>query len=797
MMPKAKITSDIFLIMLLFLIIITPYLAIIGLPGDLIIGNTIGDVSSFLVPMRSFEIDLISKGTLPLWNPYVFCGLPRLADSQLFYPFSLIHLLLNLASSLNILLVLHQILSGIFMYLYLKRLTSDRFSSFIGALTFALSSLFMPRIFAGNVNYIFAMPWIPLLFLIVDRAFSEKNRIFVIFGGLVLAVQILGGHIQFVFMTLIGLFLYTVYTSFNNYKIHRSINEAFRLICILGAIVLFGIGISAVQIFPSAELARGALRFEDPVFNYSFSVPPENILTLFSPGFFGWIKNGSYWGKWYPWEVSNYAGILPLLLSFMAVLREEKYSRFFAGLFLVSLALALGAYLPGYKYLFKYLIGLNMFRAHGRFFTLGVFSLSALASLGCKSLCRGSDEEKNKGIISVAVFALALIFIFIGFKLLLFLAPQLAKKALQFIVSYDSLSIKSGFNFGYLSNFISLRKIIDYSLNYSVVFFSLGILVFLLYARRLLNENIRKILIVSLIVIDLGGFEMRYLSTFPVKNCFLNKKAAEFLKNNAGLNRCLILGGSYNSNNAGIKDKISNIGGYSVSLPRRYSEFINFSQGRPLNYPFLLDGINKPSRFFQLLGLKYILTSKYSKTDFSNYRTAYNQDDMVIYEADVFLPKAFVAHKAKFVQGRENIFKALADASFDFKDTVILEEPSAAHLAQTEGSAAGRGPEPLVVDYSPNRVVIKADLSSPGYLVLCDNYYPGWHAYIDGRETNILRADYILRAVAVAPGSHLIEFIYSPLSLKFGLFVTLLFLGIAAGFCIYQVMYSRLKKLSA
>jgi uncharacterized membrane protein YfhO len=47
-----------------------------------------------------------------------------------------------------------------------------------------------------------------------------------------------------------------------------------------------------------------------------------------------------------------------------------------------------------------------------------------------------------------------------------------------------------------------------------------------------------------------------------------------------------------------------------------------------------------------------------------------------------------------------------------------------------------------------------------GLLVLTDNYYPGWKATIDGKNSEILRADYSFRGLVVTPGKHIIEFTF-------------------------------------
>ena len=63
---------------------------------------------------------------------------------------------------------------------------------------------------------------------------------------------------------------------------------------------------------------------------------------------------------------------------------------------------------------------------------------------------------------------------------------------------------------------------------------------------------------------------------------------------------------------------------------------------------------------------------------------------------------------------------------------------------------------------------MRVTAEGPGYLLLTDAYYPGWVARVDGEPVDILRADLMFRAVALGPGTHAVEFVYEPVSVKGG-----------------------------
>ena len=81
--------------------------------------------------------------------------------------------------------------------------------------------------------------------------------------------------------------------------------------------------------------------------------------------------------------------------------------------------------------------------------------------------------------------------------------------------------------------------------------------------------------------------------------------------------------------------------------------------------------------------------------------------------------------------------------------------------------------EVVIGKYRPNYISIDAELVKPGFLFLSDSYYPGWKAYVDGRETKIYRANFMFRAVALDRGAHKIEFVYDPLSFKLGMVISI------------------------
>ena len=73
-----------------------------------------------------------------------------------------------------------------------------------------------------------------------------------------------------------------------------------------------------------------------------------------------------------------------------------------------------------------------------------------------------------------------------------------------------------------------------------------------------------------------------------------------------------------------------------------------------------------------------------------------------------------------------------------------------------------------IVGYGPNEIRLETDGTAPGILVLSEVYYPGWRAWVDDGEVQVLRADFLFRALPVAAGTHRVRLLYDPLSFKIG-----------------------------
>jgi hypothetical protein len=106
---------------------------------------------------------------------------------------------------------------------------------------------------------------------------------------------------------------------------------------------------------------------------------------------------------------------------------------------------------------------------------------------------------------------------------------------------------------------------------------------------------------------------------------------------------------------------------------------------------------------------------------------------------------------------------------FDLKSLAYIETTDTNALVRYRTRGATGVDETVNVKIpNPQRVEIEATLNRPGFVILCDVVYPGWTLTIDGKPSEILRANRLMRGAAVDTGKHTLVYEYHPRSFALG-----------------------------
>ena len=159
----------------------------------------------------------------------------------------------------------------------------------------------------------------------------------------------------------------------------------------------------------------------------------------------------------------------------------------------------------------------------------------------------------------------------------------------------------------------------------------------------------------------------------------------------------------------------------------------------------------------------------------SQARVLWSGDLWEILELPSSATRAQVVYRSLVAHSPEEALNAALTE--DPRSVVVLEEES---VPPASPATAARTLAGILKD-SPDDVTVLANLEKPGWLVLRDNWFPGWKAEVDGAPARILHADCAFRAVALPAGSHRVVFHYRPGSLYWGIGVSLVALAVAGG----------------
>jgi hypothetical protein len=799
-----SIASLIPFLLLLVLVAAVFHEAIVSPVSGWVLSRPEGDVGTLYYYWRAFGFGEMAKGNLPLWNPFVLCGTPFAAypESGLFYPPNLIFLFLPVAAAINLSFFLHLFLLALFQYAYLKKLGLGALPALLGASSLSLSAPVILHVHAGHLSNVCALSWVPLVFLCLED-FRRRRRILsaALAGGLC-GLQLLSGHVQYVYYTLLLGVLYLVCDLALEFPSWRG--KVPRWLAGAAVFFIFAAGFSSVQSLPAAEVSRESFRKSaDIAWSANFSLPPLNLLTFFLPDALGDSVRGLYWGQYYFWEMCAYLGIAPLLLALAGIFirRDRMILRFFI-LAVLAVLLALGASTPLFPFLHRFLPGFGLFRGSAKLLFFAAFFISVLSAVGAE--CLRSHRGKKVVLRSIGgVCAL----VFLASSLFLITAPR---DPPEWWKNWVRETLTEGRHYDIVvpgqpewwkdlmretppeTNYPAFtRRLVEKSPFASAgwgifrsAFLRLGIVslalaaIFIIavppvvgplceraYLRRLTEAaDIRRARLIPLALLVLTLLELipwarRFSSGFAAAPLSWPSGEAEFFRSRTEPYRYSSLDpGDFNR---GMLAGYPCLLGYQADASLRFLEYVSVSQGTGAMPEELLPLIERSSPLLDLLNWRYVIGPAGSIQEESGFRKVYESGGREIGESVRAWPRALISGGEKVVGGREAALSELARRGYDPRRCIVLEDAPAAAASGGTGSAR-------VVASGTGELTVEAELSASGWLLLADAFAPGWKASVDGKESRIYRANYLLRAVFLEGGKHRVVFSYRPLSFRIG-----------------------------
>ncbi len=291
---------------------------------------------------KKFIVESIKARRVPLWNPYLFAGVPFLAAGQhsALYPLSVLFYIMPIWRAYGFFTVLQLFLAGIFMYVYMRTIRVARFGAAVAALVYALSGFMLVSVVFSMI--IAAVCWLPLLLAIMEKMFQiqtppspqrgegdtplsllgstptgrlragaggegegawlQTSRFvpWVTVGAVVVGIQFLAGHVEISIYNLTVMAFYGLARLIVLWNAKARISKRgdkanfvtpaiIRVFFWLWAMVIAGIGLAAIQIIPMYELV--SMNFRQGSASYTevvgWAYPTRQIITFLIPDFFG------------------------------------------------------------------------------------------------------------------------------------------------------------------------------------------------------------------------------------------------------------------------------------------------------------------------------------------------------------------------------------------------------------------------------------------------------------------------------------------------------------------------------
>lgn len=748
------------------------------------------DTYLFYYPVMKTAARLLRGDDAVLWTPHLLGGFPLLADGEsgVFFPTNvLLLLLLPFPVAFIAIMLLRSALAGLSMYAFSRVWGLPPWAALVAALTFAFGSFGVAQ--THHINLANGAALLPAVLACAElalRAPRARQALFwIAAGGTCLGLQMLALHVQPVALTIFLLLLYSAYRAANPPEEAPWVSDflakrALRAAAIFAGIVILGAALSAVQTLPVAELSAQTERGHGVslAFATSYALPPPNLATLLFPYFFRTLE-GTWWTLWPQWEAILYTGIAPLTLALAGpFIVRTRVAWFLFAVMVVSALLALGSYLPLPFYALLWpLPGFNVLRVPARFALLFTFAAAWLAALTLHELGRRPAASRapvaRRLGAGLVIGALALALVLTGLRqMLLASPPALGAVARAYLalrhdrVPPEATAVAHG-----LAQALDIQN--PWTARQLVLLLTTAALLWL-WARHRSHAALRWAW-PGLVAVDLLWFAAGFHPSISVWKMDRLEEAGQvaqqYLAQAGG--RMYTRWPSWETDpNQVLPFGVSDLRGYSTLTPKRTERFLELVRG-------------DEARLLDLASVTLIAVPP-EASEASSPAAIYRGRGAVLLPRPAAWPRAYVAQGV--------IPAASSDEAARLLSTGQLPPGSAIVEAGRETSQPAGGQTAGQVRFitdSPRRVVLRAELAADGIVVLNDAWYPGWWATVDGRETPVLPANLMFRAVAVPAGVHDIEFVYRPVSWVAGAVITLLGCLVATGLLVWGLTHRR------
>jgi hypothetical protein len=716
---------------------------------------------------REFAAATLRAGEgFPLWNPYLFGGMPYIAamHGDIFYPTFLLRLVLPTDVAMTWGFIIHLFLAGLFTFGFLRATGYSFPGSLAGGLAYMMGGQIASYVSPGHDGKLFVSALFPLGLWMLYRGIRDGRSSSWGALALIVGLAVLSPHPQLLQYMLLASGAYALFLAFSTLEEQRMARGVAvkRLAAALAAVVV-GLAIGAVQYLPVREYVEWSPRaggLADYAHATSYAWPPIELLNVYLPQFSGMLD--AYWGRNGIHLHSDYFGAVVLVVAGAAFLgfrgdARRKHIVFWTAALIIALLWSLGSATPFYRIPYAIVPGTKYFRAPATIFFVGALAIGVLAAAGTERFIQGRVSRRY--LIGWTAFGALIALLATTGGLSSFAASFADERQIDGIEANKSATMTGAWR--------------------SFVFVLLTVALGLALLRAKLSPRHATWALIALMAVDLWSIERLYwMFSPPASQIYASNEIIETLRAEPQPARVLALplkdmlqSDAYLTGDGLMSHRLRTVRGYHGNQLGRYNELIGerTAPDRVIN-PNVLKVTN--TRFFltNIEQLPFVQGVKRIRGPVRNP----SGEQVYLYRFDAPHPYAWVT-PVSVKANDEQVLATLLDPRFDPSRAALFDQSASVSVA----SAVRALPEPLsitanVTRYEPGNVEIVLSAPAPegAALLVSENYYPGWQATVDGKPARLGRADLTLIGVELPPGARTVRLEFTSAAYQTGKTIT-------------------------
>ncbi len=708
------------------------------------------------------------EGSLPAWERGAGAGWPMVADPYYgaFYPLGVLFSIFGAARGLGVQIAVHTILCGAGMMLLLRRRGLSPAVAAFGAVSLALSSFLVCRV--RHIIFPEGLAWLTFALAGAEGYVQTRARKELILVAAAIGMTFVCGALPL--LPFFGIFA----AAYVGPRLRLAPRPLVAGAALAGA-SLVGLCLSAAQLVPTLSHLPYSPRAlgTSYAFASSYAWPSLGYLaTLVAPDVYGGELRGRWFGAFNHWEMAAYyVGLWAVLLSPLALLRRRARPGYAVELValavtaLLGIALAFGDAAPVHGWFYRHVPLYAALRCPTRALVMTMLAFSILGAEGLAGIVERLRGRSSLWLVlggATLSGGVAIAYALMKTRAWHHTPGAIPPGIVETRLAFAHLAVVLGAGLAALCVGLSGRG-------------------------RLVAPLFLAVACGDLFVLNRGYVQPQPADYAPGTDRF---QAVEWLIAQHPKERFASdAHGPFRLHNVGMTYGLESAGAYSSVQIFRYVNFLEvLGTGKGLPTPLRVDPAATDVRRFDspltdLLNVRWVISDHLPAPGYverfhplQDHKGPASRHEPIwdrrlsVWENPHVLPRAFVVYGAEVVRDGDAQIEALN--KLDPRRSALLEEQPSPAVAPPSSATPALTPA-QIVEASRTRMVVDAEVGSPaGVLVVSEAHYPGWSVTVDGAPAPLMRADYALRGVPLAPGHHRVVFSYASAPLRTGLLVS-------------------------